>query len=60
MFTGKEGVLVGCKQVLLIPDGFETVSIGFTCHSAVSVNVWHQKSRKMELSTKDGENLGGD
>lgn len=48
------------KQVLLIPDGFEAVSNGFTRNSAVSVNVWNHEFGKMELSTRGGENSGGD
>lgn len=47
------------KQILLIPDRFETVSNMFTCNSAVSVNIWNHKSSKMELSTRGGENSGG-
>lgn len=56
----EEGLLVASKQMLLIPDGFETVLKGVTYNSALSVNIWKNESNKMELSSRGGKKSGGD
>lgn len=56
----EEEILVASKQVLLIPDVFETVLKEFTYNSAVSVNIWNNESSQMELSSRGGKKSGGD
>lgn len=53
----EEGILVASKQMVLIPDGIETVLKGFTYSSALLVNIWNNK---MELSSRGGKKSGGD
>lgn len=56
----EEAIVVASKQVCLIPDGFESVTNGVTWNLAVQVNIWNHEFSKTELSSKGGENSGGD
>lgn len=56
----EEGISVASKEMLPIPDGFETFLRRFTKNSALSVNIWNNQSNKMEVSSRGGKKPGGD
>lgn len=56
----EEGMLVASKEMLKIPDGFETVLRRFTENSVLLVNIWKNQTNKMELSSRGCKKSGDD